>query len=59
MAANISKDTTTKEIKTIGDIDVDTFKHKNINFMFGKVNHVDYVTTMFQAPTLEKMKVLA
>lgn len=58
MAANISKDTTTKEIKTIGDIDVDVFKHKNINFMFGKVNQVDYVTTMFQAPTLEKMKAL-
>nr|DAN43011.1 MAG TPA: hypothetical protein [Caudoviricetes sp.] len=24
--------------------------------MFGKVNQVDYVSTMFQAPTLEELK---
>ena len=58
LAANVSKDTTFKELKTIGDFDTELVKHKNINFMFGKVNHVDYVSTMFQAPTLEELKTM-
>ena len=56
LAANVSKDTTFKELKTVGDLDIEVVKHKNINFMFGKVNQVDYVSTMFQAPTLEELK---
>ena len=56
LSANVSKDTTSKELKTIGEFDNDTIKHKNINFMFGKVNRIDYVSTLFQAPTLEELK---
>ena len=52
----MSKDTTSRELKTIGEFDNDTIKHKNINFMFGKVNRIDYVSTLFQAPTLEELK---
>lgn len=58
LAANVSKDTTFKELKTVGDLDIEVVKHKNINFMFGKVNQVDYVSTMFQAPTLEELKTM-
>ena len=56
LSANVSKDTTSRELKTIGEFDNDTIKHKNINFMFGKVNRIDYVSTLFQAPTLEELK---
>ena len=56
LSANVSKDTTSKELKTIGEFDNETIKHKNINFMFGKVNRIDYVSTLFQAPTLEELK---
>lgn len=55
LTANVSKDTTMREIVTIGDIDKDDFKLNNINLIFGKVNHVDYVTNMMNFPTLQTL----
>lgn len=55
LTANVSKDTTMREIVTIGDIDKDDFKLNNINLIFGKVNHVDYVTSMMNFPTLQTL----
>ena len=37
MAANVSKDTTVREIITIGDIPLDVFRLHNIDLFFGKV----------------------
>ena len=55
LAAKVSKDTIMREIVTIGDIDKDDFKLNNINLIFGKVNHVDYVTSMMNSPTLQTL----
>ena len=55
-AANVSKDTTAREILSVEGTSEETMRLSNINFMFGKVNQVDYVSTMFQAPTLEELK---
>ena len=55
LAANVSKDTTMREIVTIEGIDKDDFKLNNINLIFGKVNHVDYVTSMMNFPTLQTL----
>ena len=51
-AANVSKDTTLREIIKIGNIPFNTFRKQNINYMFGKVNSVDYMSTMCKFPTM-------
>jgi len=59
-AANVSKDTTVKEVISIGDIPKDEFKTNNINLFFGNVNAIDYCSNMLNFPTvfeaLEKVK---
>ena len=52
MAANVSKDTTRKELIEIAGVEKETFKKQNINLFFGEVNTIEYVTTMYNAPTL-------
>jgi hypothetical protein len=54
-AANVSKETTVREVIDIKGIDKDDFKLQNINLMFGKVNSIDYCTSMFNFPTLEEL----
>jgi len=56
IAANVSKDTTLKEVKSIEGIPLDIFRIQNINLLFGKVNSVEYATTMFNAPTLRQLE---
>lgn len=55
IAANVSKDTTLKEVKSIEGIPLSKFRIQNINLMFGKVNAIEYATEMFNAPTLERL----
>lgn len=55
LAANISKDTTAREVLGIGDFDKEFFKEKNINFVFGKVNQLDYMSSMCNFPTMEEL----
>jgi len=56
MAANVSKDTTVREIIDIKGIEKEEYKLQNINLMFGKVNHVEYCETMFNFPSLLELK---
>lgn len=51
-AANVSKNTTTKELLDVEGIDKVEFKKQNINLMFGVVNHGEYVTKMLKMPTV-------
>ena len=46
----MSKDTTSKQVLEIEGIEKDVFKLQNINLMFGKVNAIEYCTTMFNFP---------
>jgi len=55
IAANVSKDTTIKELASIDGVQLETFRIQNINLMFGKVNAVEYSTTMFNAPQLMEL----
>jgi hypothetical protein len=56
MAANVSKETTVKEVMSIAGFKKDEFKLENINLMFGPVNAVSYCTNMFDFPTLEHLQ---
>lgn len=55
LAANVSKDTTHRELLDVEGIDRLDFMRQNINLFFGKVNHVEYCTTMLKFPTLEEL----
>jgi len=50
MSANVSKDTTNREVIKIGDIPKDTFKLQNMNLMYGATNAVEYCNVMFNMP---------
>jgi len=52
LAINVSKDTTHKEVRSIGNIPKELFKMQNINFLLGKVNALEYATEMFKFPTM-------
>lgn len=54
-AANVSKETTVKEIISISNVHQDTFMLQNINLLFGQVNSVEYGSTMFNFPTLTNL----
>jgi len=56
MAANVSKDTTVKELVSIDGIDKEVFRLQNINLFFGNVNSVEYATTMYNLPTLVELE---
>lgn len=54
-AANVSRDTLSKEIIDIANIPKEVFKLQNINLMFGKVNAIEYCSKMLSFPTLEEI----
>lgn len=54
-AINISADTMRKEILQIYDLPPLVSKLQNINLVFGKVNAVEYCTTMFDFPKLHEL----
>jgi len=56
MAANVSKDTTVKELISIDGVDKEVFRLQNINLFFGNVNSVEYATTMYNLPTLVELE---
>lgn len=58
IAANVSKETTSREIIQIGDIDKELYKQENINILSGPVNAVSYCIKMFNFPELDKLKIL-
>jgi len=55
MAANVSKDTTSKQLINVEGIPKDTFKKQNINLFFGEVNAIEYCNTMYNFPDLDKL----
>lgn len=55
MAANVSKETTVKELISIAGFEKEDFKLENINLMFGPVNSVSYCNNMFNFPKIEDL----
>lgn len=55
-AANISRETTSKEIIDIEGLDREDYMNQNINAIFGRVNSVEYCCTMLNFPTFEEIK---
>lgn len=58
-AANVSKETTSREIIDIEGIDKETFRLQNINLLSGPINSVSYCTEMLNFPTLLNLEHLA
>lgn len=57
-AANVSKETTFREIITIEGIPEQVFRMNNINLMSGATNAVEYCTAMFGFPNLSDLSEL-
>jgi len=55
-AANVSKDTTHREIMAVEGKTKNKFKIENINLMFGPINAIQYCVEMFNMPTLEELE---
>lgn len=55
LAANVSKDTTSRELISIEGFKKEDFLKQNINLFFGKVNAVEYCTEMLNYPYLEDL----
>lgn len=55
LAANVSKDTTNRELLDVEGIDRLDFMRQNINLFFGKVNHVEYCSAMLNFPSLSSL----
>lgn len=55
-AANISRETTSKEIVEIEGMVKDDFMNQNINTMFGRVNSIEYCVNMLNFPNFEEVK---
>jgi hypothetical protein len=51
-ACNVSKDTTHREIVSIGNLPKDTFKFKNMNIFYGGTNAIEYCTSMYNFPNV-------
>ena len=51
-AANVSKDTTHREVVKMLGHSRDTFILQNINLMYGRTNSIQYCREMFDMPTL-------
>jgi hypothetical protein len=49
-ACNVSKDTTHREIVSIGNLPKDIFKFKNMNIFYGGTNAIEYCTSMYKFP---------
>lgn len=56
-AANISRETTSKEIISIEGMEKEDFMLQNINTMFGRVNSIEYCCNMMNFPTFEEIDV--
>jgi len=54
-SANVSKETTTREIVDIDGVDKNDFKNQNMNILFGKVNTIEYTTNMMNFPQLPEL----
>lgn len=52
---NVSKETTKRELISIKDIDEEVFRAQNLNLVLGKVNAIEYCTTMFNMPKPEDL----
>lgn len=50
--ANVSKDTTFRELLEIEGFDKEFFKRENISLMFGPVSHLQYSQCMFNLPDI-------
>ena len=55
-AANVSKDTTHRELVKIGGLDRITFLLNNIDLMYGKTNALNYAQIMFEMPDLYELE---
>lgn len=55
-AANVSKDTTARELLDVEGVHPDVSKLSNINILFGKVNQVTYMSDMCNYPALETLE---
>lgn len=54
-AANVSKDTTSRELLEIDGIDKELFMLQNINLFFGRVNSLEYCSSMHNMPDMFKL----
>lgn len=52
---NVSKETTKRELISIKDIDEEIFRAQNLNLVLGRVNSIEYCTTMFNMPKPEEL----
>lgn len=52
MAANVSKDTTHRELIAVNGITKALFKLQNMNLMYGKTNALEYCQTIHKMPSL-------
>lgn len=58
ISANVSGDTTSRELISIEGIEKDLFKTENLNCIYGNINAIQYCTTMFNFPELKDLKIL-
>lgn len=56
LAANVSKDTTARELLDVEGVHPEVSKLSNINILFGKVNQVKYMSDMCNYPSLETLE---
>ena len=52
VAANVSRETTRREVISIGNIPKQEFKLQNINLFFGDVNNIQYCCEMYNFPDM-------
>lgn len=55
IAANVSRDTTSRELLSIEGFTKDIFKVENMNLIYGNVNAVQYCTTLLNFPKIEDL----
>lgn len=55
VALNTSKETTIRELTSVGSITEDVFRMQNMCLSAGHVNALDYCTTMMGFPTQSEM----
>lgn len=55
-AANVSKETTTREVVDILGVPKDVFRIENINLTMGPVSHLQYCQQMLNFPTLSQIE---
>lgn len=53
--ANVSKDTTLRELIAMENVSEETFRAQNLNLILGYSNAIEYATTMFNMPKPENL----